>query len=95
MYYFMAHIKINDPSEYQKYVNRAGEVFLKYKGEYLAVDNDPELLEGEWDYTRTVVIRFKSKEDFNAWYYSPDYQEILKYRLGSATCDTILVKGSY
>ena len=92
-YYFIAQIKINDPAEYQKYIDRAGEIFKKYKGEYLAVDNHPELLEGKWDYTRSVLIRFNSKDDFEAWYRSEAYQEILKYRLSAADCDTILVQG--
>lgn len=92
-YYFIAQIKINDDIEYQKYIDKAGEIFKRYKGEYLAVDNDPIVLEGDWNYTRTVMIRFKSKTDFYDWYYSADYQKILKYRLNAADCDTILVKG--
>ena len=45
------------------------------------------------DYDRAVVIRFESREDFLKWYKSEDYQEILKFRLKAADCDTILVKG--
>ena len=92
-YYFIAQIRINDDDEYQKYIDKAGAIFKKYKGEYLSVDNEPDLLEGKWDYTRTVLIKFKSKDDFEDWYYSDDYQEILKYRLKGADCDTILIKG--
>ncbi len=92
-HYFIAQIKINDPSEYQKYIEKAGNVFEKYNGKYLAVDNEPLLLEGKWDYTRIVVIQFKSKSDFESWYYSDDYQKILKHRLNAADCDTLLVKG--
>jgi uncharacterized protein (DUF1330 family) len=92
-YYFIAQIRIKDKKEYQKYIDGARAVFKKYKGEYLAVDNDPEILEGDWNYNRTVIINFKSKSDFVDWYESKEYQEILKYRLGAADCDTILVKG--
>lgn len=92
-YYFIANIRINDESEYKKYVEKSGEVFSKYKGEYLAVDTNPEILEGEWKYTRTVIIKFDTKTDFHKWYFSPEYKEILKYRLSSSHCDTILVKG--
>lgn len=92
-YYFIAQIKINDDIEYQKYIDKAGEIFKKYKGEYLSVDNNPMILEGHWDYTRTVLIRFKNLNDFNDWYNSTDYQEILKNRLKAANCDTILIKG--
>jgi len=92
-YYFMASIRIRDDREYQKYLDRADEVFARYKGTYLAVDNEPQVLEGDWDFHRAVLIRFESREDFKAWYDSPDYQDILKYRLHAADCDTILVRG--
>jgi uncharacterized protein (DUF1330 family) len=92
-YYFIAHIKISDDKEYQKYLHKAEEIFNKFNGEYLSVDNNPQILEGHWDYTRTVLIRFKDIIDFKEWYNSPDYQEILKHRLKAADCDTILAKG--
>lgn len=93
MYYFIAHIEIHNKEEYQKYLDKADDVFKKYKGKYLAVDNLPKLLEGNFNYSRTVIIQFESKADFDDWYYSPDYQEILKHRLKGAVCDTILVHG--
>jgi len=93
MYYFIAQIKINNHSEYQKYINEAGDIFKKFKGKYIVANDQPETLEGEWKYTREIVIEFKNKEDFDDWYYSEDYQRILKYRLGAAKCDSILVKG--
>jgi len=92
-YYFIAQIRIEDALEYQRYIDRAGDIFKKYNGEYLSVDNNPQILEGEWNYTRTVLIRFNSYNDFTDWYNSADYQEILKHRLKAADCDTILVKG--
>lgn len=92
-YYLVANIKINDEDEYQKYVDNVDEVFSKYKGKYLAVDNSPKLIEGKWKYTRAVIIEFKTESDFNNWYNSKDYQEILKHRLNGADCDTILIKG--
>ena len=92
-YYFIAQIRIIDNHEYQKYIDKSGEIFKKYNGEYLSVDNKPIVLEGQWDYTRTVLIKFSSKSDFENWYNSDDYQEILKSRLKGADCDTILIKG--
>jgi uncharacterized protein (DUF1330 family) len=92
-YYFIAQIKINDEIEYQKYIDNSEDIFRKYNGEYLSVDNEPVILEGEWDYTRTVLIKFKSKNDFKDWYNSDEYKKILAYRLKAADCDTILIKG--
>jgi uncharacterized protein (DUF1330 family) len=93
VYYFIAQIRIKDKQEYQKYIDKAEAVFKKFKGSYLAVDDSPIVLEGHWDYTRTVLIKFDCKNDFDAWYHSDAYQKILKHRLKAATCDTILVKG--
>jgi len=92
-YYLIAQIRINDESEYQEYINGSVEIFGKYNGKYLVVDNEPVLLEGDWNYTRTVLIRFDSMDDFDAWYKSDEYQKILQHRLKAADCDTILVKG--
>ncbi|MFH0756404.1 MAG: DUF1330 domain-containing protein [Bacteroidota bacterium] len=92
-YYFMATIQVRDEGGYRKYLDRSEEVFSNYRGTYLAVDEHPVLLEGEWKPGRAVLIRFNSREDFDAWYRSDDYQEILQYRLASSISDAILIKG--
>jgi uncharacterized protein (DUF1330 family) len=92
-YYFAANIRINDPAEYDLYLEHFDEIFSRYNGEYLAIDESPDILEGSWEYTKSVLVKFGSREEFDAWYYSDDYQKILKHRLNSAGCDTILLKG--
>ena len=92
-HYFVAQIKIENPDEYEKYLEKFDDIFSKYKGEYLAIDESPTLLEGNWNYTKSVLIKFNSKKDFEDWYYSDDYQKILKHRLKASTCDTILIEG--
>ena len=91
--YFFAQIRITDEAHYQKYLDRVDKVSAAYKGELLAVDDAPEILEGSWNYTRAVLIRFPSRKDFRQWYNSTEYQEILKYRLEAADCDTIVIEG--
>lgn len=92
-HYFSAQIRIHDPEEYDRYLENFDEVFSRHKGTILAVDETPTVLEGEWEYTKTVLISFDTREDFESWYFSPGYQQILKYRLNAAKCDTILIKG--
>jgi uncharacterized protein (DUF1330 family) len=91
--YFVAQIKIHNYQEYEKYLDKFDDIFSKYKGEYLAIDESPTLLEGDWNYTKSVLIKFNSKKDFEDWYYSSEYQKILKYRLNASKCDTILIDG--
>lgn len=92
-HYFIAQIKIHDTSEYQKYLDKAEEIFKKFNGKYLAVDNHPLVLEGSWDYTRTVLIWFPTSTDFNNCYHSAGYQSILKHRLNAADCNSVLLQG--
>ena len=92
-HYFVAQIKIHDPIEYEKYLENFDEIFSKFNGEYFAIDESPTLVEGNWDYSKSVLIKFNSKEEFEAWYYSEDYQRILKHRLKAAKSDIILLEG--
>lgn len=90
--YFIANIQIEDELEYQKYLESSEEVFKKFKGEYLAVDERPIILEGTWKYSRLVLISFPTQREFEQWYLSKEYQLILQHRLKGAACDTILVQ---
>ncbi len=89
--YFVAQIRIDKPDEYNKYLEGVDEVFSKFKGKYLAVDTNPLVLEGEWAYSRVVMIEFPNEEEFRRWYESPEYQAIVTHRLKGAKCDTLLV----
>jgi len=89
--YFIANIKIHNESEYQKYLAGVDAVFSKFDGKYLTVDNSPEVIEGKWDYSRLVLIEFPDKVSLHKRYNSAEYQEILKYRLFAADCDSIIV----
>ncbi len=91
--YFVANISIHDKQEYDKYLASVDDVFLKFNGKYLAVDEHPCVLEGEWDYTKAVLIEFPSEKELREWYESEDYQQIVKHRLQGARCDSILVHG--
>ena len=89
--FFIANIKIRNEGEYRKYIARVDEVFSRFNGKYLAVDDNPEVIEGRWDYSRLVLIEFPDKESLKNWYLSDEYQEILKFRLSAADCDTVVV----
>jgi uncharacterized protein (DUF1330 family) len=92
--YFMASIRMKNEQEYERYLEHSEKIFSRYRGTYLAVDDKPGVLEGEWNYSRAVLISFETREDFDAWYRSEDYQEILQHRLFAAKCDSILIQGN-
>ena len=91
--YIIARFKIHDRSEYDTYSAGFSEVFQKFDGKMLSIDEDPTVLAGDWDDTRSVTIEFPSKESALAWMTSDDYQAIAKHRDAGSTANSILVKG--
>lgn len=89
---FIANIRITDEQVYNKYLAEVDAVFSRFNGEYVSVEDNALILEGKWDYSRLVAIRFPNMESLRQWYDSSDYQDILKYRLQGAECDSIVVK---
>ena len=89
--YFIAQINIHDMDEYQKYLDGFDEIFKRYNGKVIAVDDKPSVLEGEWSYSRIVMIRFPSETEAKRWYESPEYQELAQYRQRASTADALFV----
>jgi uncharacterized protein (DUF1330 family) len=91
--YIIARFKIHDRSEYDKYSAGFSDVFKRFDGKMLSVDEDPMVLAGEWDDTRSVIIEFPSEKSALAWMTSDDYEVIAKHRNAGSTVNSILVKG--
>ncbi len=91
--YFIAQITIRDDEEYQKYLDGFDEVFSRFNGKVVAVDDDVRILEGEWPHGRTVVIRFPGEKELLAWYDSAEYQRIARHRRNASEANIVLVKG--
>jgi uncharacterized protein (DUF1330 family) len=93
--YFVAHITIHDPNEYDRYLARFDAVFEKYRGRVLAVDDAPTVLEGEWPTGRTVLMEFPDDGELRRWYDSPEYQEIAKHRRTASIAAIAMVSGKH
>lgn len=91
--YLIAKIDLKDRETYAKYEAGFGEIFAKYNGQMLAVEESPEVLEGEWPHWRTVLIQFPSREDALAWYRSDEYQALAQFRFEASSADTVILQG--
>ncbi len=60
--YIIARFTIHDRSQYDLYESGFAEVFKQFDGKMLSVDEEPTLLMGEWEETRSVIIEFPSKK---------------------------------
>lgn len=91
--YVIAQINIHDRAEYDKYSAGFLDVFERYTGKLLVVSENSEVVEGEWPYTRTVLLRFPSAAEARHWYESPEYQAIAQHRFRGATTIVAMVEG--
>mgnify|MGYP003675297050 FL=1 len=92
--YILSRLTIHDRAEYDKYENKFEEVFANFNGKLLSVDEEPLVLAGEWEATRSVLMEFPSKEDAFTWMQSDAYQRISKHRNAGSTLSSILVKST-
>ncbi|MEO1043985.1 MAG: DUF1330 domain-containing protein [Pseudomonadota bacterium] len=90
--YIITRLNIHDRDSYDRYQDGFMEVFEKFDGTLLSVDEEPTVLQGEFAATRSVLIEFPSRKQAMAWMTSPEYQAIAKHRIAGSTGDTIMVK---
>ena len=90
--YIIARFKIHDREAYDRYDEAFFGVFQKFDGKLLSVDEEPLVLSGDFDFTRSVLIEFPSKAAAMAWASSPEYLAIAKHREDGSTGEAIMVK---
>ncbi|QVM89263.1 DUF1330 domain-containing protein [Pseudomonas entomophila] len=91
--YWIAHVEVTDPEQYQQYTQRAPAAFAAFGGRFLARGGRSEAMEGGATPQRSVVIEFDSYEQAVACYRSELYQAACRYRQGVAQARVIIVEG--
>lgn len=91
MVYLVATLTIHDRARYQQYEAGFIDIFMRFSGSLLSVEEDPTVLEGEWPATRTVLISFPLESDAMAWYRSDDYQALMQHRLAASVGNIALL----
>jgi uncharacterized protein (DUF1330 family) len=92
--YFVALIDIHDPARYDDYLAGFDAVFERFNGEIVAVEDEPQVLEGSWPWGRTVLIRFPTDDDLLRWYRSPEYQRLAAIRHQAAEANIAIIRGA-
>jgi uncharacterized protein (DUF1330 family) len=91
--YGIATIRIEDRTEFKLYQRGFMEIFRKFDGELLAVDEAPSLKEGEWPYTRTVIASFPDRDAMDRWYHSDEYRALTQHRFRASSGNFVVVQG--
>ena len=91
--YFIGQMTIEDPAEYQIYEAKILETLKGTGCEFLVVDDNISIMEGDWPFDRTIVVRFECEEKARYWYHSDQYQAIIQHRHNAARGNLILATG--
>jgi uncharacterized protein (DUF1330 family) len=91
--YAIAQLKFTDRAAYDRYQARFMEVFRRHPGTLLAADESPQVVEGQWDREKVVLMSFPDEAAFYGWARSPEYQEISQDRQAGADTVVVLAKG--
>lgn len=91
--YLVAQVNIHDRATYATYISAFRDILAQYEGKILSVEEAPTLLEGKWDYVRTVLLEFPSEARAHAWYDSKEYQAIAEYRRAASTANLVFIRG--
>jgi uncharacterized protein (DUF1330 family) len=82
-YMIFTHKVIDADTLNNDYLPKAVDTLGPYAPEIIAVDENIEVIEGDSGDTRSVVLKFKDRDEAKKWYNSPEYQAIVNLRLDS------------
>ena len=91
--YAIAQLRFTDRAAYDRYQIRFMDVFRRHRGTLLVADESPQVVEGQWDRDKVVLMSFPAEGAFRLWSESPDYQEISQDRRVGADTVVLLAKG--
>ena len=91
--YVISNIDVKNPEAYKEYIDKVKPIVEKFGGEYLVRAGEYKVIDGEWKYPRTIVIKFSSYEKALEWYNSEEYQLVKPIRLANSVANGIIIQG--
>jgi uncharacterized protein (DUF1330 family) len=91
--YIIAQVSVTDPAQYEEY-KRLSTLAIHTHGAQVCVRGGAvQVLEGDWQPERVVVLKFDSVEAARAFNASAEYSRARHSREGAAVMRMILVEG--
>ena len=91
--YAFFEIDWHDQNKAREYRELFGPALERYGGRTLCA-GPAQVIEGDRNPARVVILEFPSPQAFRDWYSSPEYAPVLKLRReGATTATAIVVEG--
>ncbi|HUY80940.1 MAG TPA: DUF1330 domain-containing protein [Acidobacteriaceae bacterium] len=91
--YVIVNVDAKDPAGYEEYKAKAPALIRKHGGEYIVRGGEFVVLEGSWEPTRLVILRFPDLASAQALFLDPEYQPLKALRQRVANTDIVAVEG--
>ena len=92
--YVIVDMTVKDPVKIEEYRKLAGASIAAHGGRFLVRGGRMEILDGDWNPQRVVLIEFPGMEQAKRWRSSADYGKACEIRDRAAATRMILVEGA-
>jgi uncharacterized protein (DUF1330 family) len=91
--YIIVEVDVKDPVRYEDYKKLTPASIAVYGGKFIVRGGKTELIEGNQEPKRIVILEFENAEKAKQWWNSPEYSDAKKLRHSTAESRMILVEG--
>ena len=91
--YVIVQIEVTDPETFETYRAQVPATLEKYGGEFIVRGGAMEVLEGDWPWSRMVILKFPDREAAKAWHASAEYEGPKALRQSASKGNMIVVEG--
>lgn len=91
--YVLANIEVTDSAGFAEYRKLAPASIAAFGGRFIVRGGAMQVLEGTWNPKRLVILEFPDLATIQAWYHSPEYQQLVELRKRTASSDFVVVDG--
>jgi uncharacterized protein (DUF1330 family) len=92
--YIIANVRVTNPTQYEEYKRLSSAAMLAHGAQVCVRGGATEVLEGDWQPDRLVVLKFPSVEKARAFYNSTEYAKARAARAGAAIMRMIVAEGT-
>lgn len=91
--YIIVEVDVKDPATYEDYKKLTPGSLKPFDGKFIVRGGAAELLEGEQEPNRIVVLEFPTMEKAKAWWSSEEYAPAKAIRQSASNTRMIAVEG--
>ena len=90
----IVNIEVTNSEPYKEYIDKVKTIAEKFGGEYLVRGGTNQVVEGSWQHSRTVVIKFPTYDKDLEWYNSEEYKPVKQIRFDNSMYNGIIIQGT-